>query len=96
MKKINSSRSFIDSENSFSPKTPKPIIYNDKIRYITLNPINKKLTSKEKDENFSELGSVDAIWSKLFFWASKKQERRKEFLRKLKRKFIIILMLMII
>ena len=95
-KKINSSRSFIDSENSFSPKTPKPIIYNDKIRYITLNPINKKLTSKEKDENFSELGIVDAIWSKLFFWASKKQERRKDFLRKLKRKFIIILMLMII
>ena len=38
---------------------PKPIIYNDKIRYITLNPINKKLTLKEKDENFSELGIVD-------------------------------------
>ena len=58
-KKINSSRSFIDSKNLFSPKMPKPIIYNDKIRYITLNPINKKLTLKEKDENFSELGIVD-------------------------------------
>ena len=77
-KRLSSSRSFADSINSVYPKVET--IYNNKRKIITnLLSMKKSFKRNKCNENYVELGIFEALWSKLFFWTSKRQERRREF-----------------
>ena len=82
-KRMSSSRGFVDSDNSISQNIQnEPMIYSDKTKFgitITNEQIHKK---KKKGENYFELGILEVLYSKLFFWTSKKQERRRDFFTK--------------
>ena len=86
-KRMSSSRGFGDSLNSFSHNIQnEPMIYSDKTKFgiiVSNDDINKK---KKNEENYYQLGILEALFSKLFFWASKKQERRRDFFTKAEEK----------
>ena len=82
-KKINTSRSFIESINSVNQQTNN--IETNRIFYIT--PIRTETIIKKKnEEKYSELGIFSALWSKLFFWSSEKLKRRRDFFIKAEEK----------
>ena len=83
-KKNNSNRSFIESIISNNQSINKNITETHK--NFIINPIKTIKKKKYKQENFSELGIFDALFSKLFFWYSTKLERRREFFNKAEEK----------
>ena len=84
-KRLNSSRNFINNGNFSSPNIGT--LDFDKRKLGTIVNLNlKNIKKKQKEDNYYQLGIFDAIWSKLFFWFSKKQERRKEFFTKAEEK----------
>jgi len=93
-KRLSSSRSFVDSINSGSPKVET--VYTNKNKFITNHPSIQNLFKKSKyEDNYAELGIFAALWSKLFFGLQKdKKEEENSFLM-LKIKSIIILMFII-
>jgi hypothetical protein len=84
-KKINTSRSFIESINAVNQQSFHNNLETNKIFYIT--PIKSEtIIKKNNEENYADLGIFSVLWSKLFFWSSKKLERRREFFVKAEEK----------
>ena len=83
-KRLSSSRIFVNRGNFGSPNVGT-LDYNKRKLGTIVNLISIK-NKKQKQKNYYELGTFDAVISKLFFWFSKKQERRREFFNKAEEK----------
>ena len=85
-KKLSSSRNFIESISSINnPSSNKNIIESNK-DYTYQNSKPTLIINKKKEENFAELGVIQAFWSKCCFWMNNKQERRRQFFDKAEKK----------
>ena len=82
-KKSSSSRSFAESVNSVNNPTTNQNLNDGRNKLMFITPLKiQTIKRKTNEENFSELGIFSALWSKMFFWSSKKLERRREFFTK--------------